>query len=68
MNSHLTYRMAQIQQQDLHRAAERARAAHDFTGRTRLTALCQRLLSARSSQPTAPQSPAPMAEVATTRI
>lgn len=65
MNSHLTYRMAQIQQQDLHRAAERARAAHGFTGRTRLTALCQRLLSARSSRPELQQSPAPMAEVAT---
>jgi hypothetical protein len=71
MNAQLSHQMAQLRQQDLHRAGERARAARGIRGESRLTALCQRILRTRSSsrpqpQPQ-PQAGRPVASV-TTRV
>lgn len=58
MNAQLSHQMAQTRQQDLHRAGEQARAAHAAAGPSRLSALCQRVLSTRTSRPQPQQTPA----------
>jgi hypothetical protein len=60
MNSHLTYRIAEVHQQDLHRTGEGRRAARAAATPGRLSSLCQRILNARpgDSQPQA-AAPAP---------
>ena len=58
MNSHLTYQMAQVYQQDLYRTGEAHRAARAAARGGRLSALCGRILNARPGH-SRPETAAP---------
>lgn len=58
VNSQLSYCLAQAHQQELRRAAEQARGAHELSGPSRLSVLWHRIASLRSIH-LQPQAPSP---------
>jgi hypothetical protein len=64
MNPFLTHQMALSNQQELHRRAERSRAASGAVGHSRFATLCRRVLTTRfAHQQPQTQNPAPHAIV-----